>query len=91
MQYSAEQLVKIKELASQLMRPDHIALLIGVDQEEFRRKIKHKGSDAYSAYETGKAETILELRKQEIKLAKLGSPLAVDMVHRFIVDQEENE
>lgn len=91
MPYSAEQLEKIKELASQLMRPDHIALLIGVDQEEFKRKIKHKGSDAYKAYESGKAETILELRKQEIKLALLGSPLAVDIVRRFLVDQEENE
>lgn len=91
MQYSAEQLENIKELSSQLMRPEHIALLLEIDFEEFKRKIKHKGSEAYKAYETGKAETILELRKQEIKLAKLGSPLAVDMVHRFIVDQEENE
>lgn len=91
MHYSPEQLEKIKELASQLMRPDHIALLIGADPEELKRKIKHKGSDVYNAYETGKAETILELRKQEIKLALLGSPLAVDMVRRFLVDQEENE
>ena len=91
MSYLPEQLEKIKELSSKLMRPDHIALLIGVDQEELKRKIKHKGSDAYIAYETGKAETILELRKQEIKLALLGSPLAVDMVRRFLVDQEENE
>lgn len=91
MQYLPEQLEKIKELASQLMRPEHIALLIGVDQEEFKRNIKHTGSPAYIAYETGKAETILELRKQELKLAKLGSPLAVEMVHRFMVDQEQNE
>ena len=91
MRYSEEQLEKIKELASQLMRPEHIALLLGVDQEELKRKIKHLGNEAYAAYETGKAETILELRKQELKLAKLGSPLAVDMVHRFLVDQEQNE
>jgi len=91
MSYSTEQLEMIKELASQLMRPDHIALIVGLDQDELRRKIKHRGSDAYIAYETGKAQTILELRKQEIKLAKLGSPLAVDMVRRFIVDQEQNE
>ena len=91
MQYSPEQMEKIKELASQLMRPEHIALLIGVDQEEFKRNIKHQSNPAYIAYETGKAETILELRKQELKLAKLGSPLAVEMVHRFMVDQEQNE
>ncbi len=91
MQYSTEQLEKIKEMASELMRPEHIALLIGVDQDEFKRHIKHRGRPAYIAYETGKAETIRELRKQELKLAKLGSPLAVEMVHRFIVDQEQNE
>lgn len=91
MLYSAEQLEKIKEMASELMRPEHIALLIGVEQDDFKRHIKHKGSPAYIAYETGKAETILELRRQELKLAKLGSPLAVEMVHRFIADQELNE
>ena len=91
MKYSQEQLQKIKELASQLMRPDHIALLIEVDPEEFKRNIKHKSSEAYKAYETGKAETILELRKQELQLAKLGSPLAVEMVNRFRIDQEQNE
>jgi len=81
---------RIKELASELMRPDHIALLMGIDQDELKRKIKHKGGDAYLAYETGRAETILELRKQELKLAKLGSPLAVEMVHKFMIDQEKN-
>lgn len=91
MQYSTEQLEQIKEMAAELMRPEHIALLIGVDQDEFMRHIKHRGSPAYIAYETGKAETIRELRKQELKLAKLGSPLAVEMVHRFIVDEEQNE
>lgn len=91
MQYSMEQLQQIKEMAAELMRPEHIALLIGVDQDELKRHIKHRGSPAYLAYETGKAETIRELRRQELKLAKLGSPLAVEMVHRFIVDQEQNE
>lgn len=78
-------------MSSELMRPEHIALLIGIDQDEFKRHIKHHGSPAYIAYETGKAETIRELRKQELKLAKLGSPLAVEMVHKFIIDQEQNE
>ena len=91
MKYSEEQLKEVKELASQLMRPDHISLLIGVDQEEFKRNIKHKSSEVYKAYETGKAETILELRKQELQLAKLGSPLAVEMVNQFRIDQEQNE
>ena len=82
---------KIKELAGQFMRPDHFALLVGVDPETFKRNIKHQGNDAYIAYETGKAETLLELRKQELKLAKLGSPLAVEMINNFRIDQEQNE
>lgn len=91
MKYSEDQLAKIKELAGQFMRPDHIALLIGVEQEAFKRNIKHRGHPAYTAYETGKAETIQELRKQEMKLAMLGSPLAVEMVNNFRIDQEQNE
>lgn len=91
MKYSEEQLGKIKELAGQFMRPDHIALLIDVDPEEFKRNIKHQGGEAHRAYETGKAETLLEFHKQELKLANLGSPLAVEMVNQFRIDQEQNE
>lgn len=91
MKYSEEQLEKIKEMAGQFMRPDHIALLIGVDQDTFKRNIKHKSHPAYIAYETGKAETLLEFHKQELKLANLGSPLAVEMINQFRIDQEQNE
>lgn len=91
MQYSLEQLEMIKKYASELMRPDHISLLMGIDQDEFKRKIRHRGGEAYIAYETGRAETILELRRQELKLAKLGSPLAVEMVHKFLIDQDKND
>ena len=91
MQYSQEQLEKIKELAGLLMRPDHIALLTQIDVEEFKRNLKHKTSEVYIAYETGRANTILELRSQELKLAKLGSPAAVEAVQKFIIDQEIDE
>lgn len=88
-EYSVEQLEKIKDLSAKLMRPTQIALLTGIDEEVFKRQLKNRGSQAWKAYETGRAETILQLREQEIKLAKLGSPLAVEMVHKFIKDQDE--
>lgn len=91
MTFSKEQLEKIRELAGFLMRPDQIARLIDIPPGKLRTAIKTTDSPAQIAYETGKAETILEFRKQEVTLAKMGSPLAVEMMERFIIDQKQGE
>lgn len=91
MTYSKEQLEKIRELAGYLMRPDQIARLIEVPPDELKAAIKTKDSIVQIAYETGKAQTILEFRKQEVSLAKMGSPLAVELMEKFIIDQKLGE
>lgn len=91
MTFSNEQLEKIRELAGYLMRPDQIARLIDIPPEKLKTAIKQKNSPAQIAYETGKAETILEFRKQEVTMAKMGSPLAVELMERFIIDQKLGE
>ena len=35
--------------------------------------------------------TIVELRKQEIDMAKLGSPMAVELTQKYIIEQKLNE
>lgn len=89
--YSDEILDKIKEYASFLLRPDQIARSLDIDPLEFKQTLRRKKHPATIAYEKGKVETILLIRKQEIELAKLGSPMAIDMVNKFIIDQELNE
>ncbi len=89
--YSEDQLNKIKEYAGYLMKVDQIALLLDIDLQKFKQDIRNQSSPAYKAYHLGKAETILEIRKQEIQLAKLGSPMAVDLVNRFTHEQKISE
>jgi hypothetical protein len=86
--YSTEVLHQIKEYASYLLRPEQIARLIDCYPDEFKQLLKRKKHPVAVAYEKGKTETILAVRKQEIELAKLGSPMAVEMVAKFIIDQE---
>lgn len=91
MKFSSEQIEQIKEYAGYLLKPDQIARLLDVDPIEFKSFLKQKNHPAAEAYEKGKTETILEIRKQEIKLAKLGSPIALDLVSKFIIEQKQGE
>lgn len=89
--YSNSQLEKIKEYASLLMRPSHIALLLDLDAKEFRDDLRLTKHPAHIAYEKGIAETLLEYHRQEINLSKLGSPTAVELVHKFRLDQIKDQ
>lgn len=89
--YSQKTLDKIKEYAGYLLKPEQIARLLDIDVIEFKENIRRKSHPASKFYELGKLETILELRKQEIQLAKLGSPMAVELVNNFLIEQKQGE
>jgi hypothetical protein len=82
---------KIKEYASLLMPISDIATLIGADEDELKEKIANKSSAESKAYRQGKAETVLEIRRQEIALAKAGSPMAVELVQEYLIEQSQQE
>ncbi|MBO4723586.1 MAG: hypothetical protein IKT03_05720 [Muribaculaceae bacterium] len=91
MTYSQTDLEKIEKLASLYMTISEIASLIDVPAEQLRRDIAVKNSDANKAYNRGKVSTKLELRKQEIMLARVGSPLALENSRRALLDMEDDE
>jgi hypothetical protein len=82
---------RIKELASYLMPIPEMAVLVGIDEDELREVIADKSSEVSKAYHLGKAETILEIRKQEVQLAKTGSPVALENIAKYIIDQAHSE
>ncbi|GHU80663.1 hypothetical protein FACS1894145_7270 [Bacteroidia bacterium] len=82
---------KIKEYASILMSIPDIAVLIGADEDELKSKITNKLSVESKAYRLGRAETVLEIRRQEIALAKAGSPMAVGLMQDYLLDQIQSE
>jgi len=89
--YSEEQIQKIGEYASLLMTITDIAVLIDIDEDFLRSDIAIKSSEVSKVYRLNKAQTILELHRQEIELAKLGSPISVEITNNYIINQQANE
>ncbi len=89
--YSEEILEKVKEYAGLFLLPAQITRLLDLDLQEFKSNLRKINSPLKVAYEKGKFETLLELRKQEIDLAKLGSPMAIELVKGFIIEQKQGE
>ncbi len=46
---------------------------------------------AYKAYHRGKVLSKVQLRSQEMKLAQIGSPLALDNTRKNLLDMEDDE
>lgn len=86
-----EDIEKLEEYASLLLTIDQIALLLEIDAQELRRKIRHGKNDIADAYNRGKLKTIVEIRKQTVEFAKKGSPAAENLVQSYIVKQTQNE
>lgn len=78
-------------MASLYMTISDIATILDVDDTLLREEIANRSSDAGRHYARGKASSKLQLRAQEMQLAKVGSPLALDNVRRNLLDMEDDE
>lgn len=91
MTYSDKELQQIEQMAALYLSISDIATVIGLNTERLRRDIKAKGSPVEQAYTRGKVSSKIALRKQEMMLARVGSPLALDNVRRALMDMEDDE
>lgn len=91
MNYSKEQLNEIKKMASVYMTITEMASIMEISKEELKNDILMEGSPANRAYYSGKNSTKLLLRKQEMELAKVGSPLALENCRAALLDMEDDE
>ena len=82
---------KLKEYAADLLPIETIAILLNEDELLLREAISDRATAISRAYYLGQAETIAAIRKQEVELAKAGSPLAVENVALYIVEQKTSE
>ena len=89
MDYSTQQLETIKELAECLTPLSDMAVLLDVD--ELRLDIRNRATPVSRAYHHAKATTALRLRKQEIELANVGSPLAVQLTNGYLLNMDSDE
>ena len=91
MTLSEEDLQTIEKLASIFMPIKDIAHILGVSDSELRGEIRMKYTDAARAYNRGKSLSKVEILSQEMKLAKLGSPQAVENASKNLLYMEDDE
>ncbi len=91
MDYSDDFVHNVRELAEALTPVSDIAALLDVDESTLRDELCNKLSPVRKAYIKGKATTALALRRQELELAKVGSPLAVQLTASYVKDMTIDE
>lgn len=68
-----------------------IAYILECDAEQLRGAISDEKSPAGMAYRRGKAASKVKLRTQEMQLAMVGSPLALENVAKNLIEMEDDE
>lgn len=91
MNFSDKELQQIEAMASLYLPVTDIATVLNVQPHELRAEIKRPHTPAAQAYRRGKVATKIKLRKQEMMLANVGSPLALQTVATALQDMEEDE
>jgi len=91
MTYSKEVLEQIEKYASIFLPISDIALILNIPAEQLREDVKNRQNDVSKAYFRGKASSKVKLHMQEMQLAMVGSPLALENAAKNLLDMEDDE
>jgi len=91
MNYSKEQLEEIEKYASIFLPISDMAVILDIPAEELREDIKDRQNKASYAYLRGKLASKVKLHTQEMMLAQVGSPLALENAAKNLLDMEDDE
>lgn len=91
MNYSTENLEKVERLASIYLPISDIADILEIPAEVLREDIANKSTEVSMRYRKGKATSKVKLFQQEMMLAQIGSPLALETTHKNLLDMEDDE
>lgn len=91
MKYTEEQLEQIEKFASIYLKISDMATVLDVPAEVLRWDISQRETEVSKRYHKGKAASKVKLLSQEMLLAQVGSPLAVENAHRNLMDMEDDE
>ena len=86
-----KQLKLVEEYASLFFTPDEIALLIDFSPDELKKQLRKTDTDVYRAYMKGKLNTMMNIRRHQITLARNGSQKAEEYVEKLIRLQNSSE
>ena len=91
MTYSEAELKQIELYASIYLKISDMAVILGVPAEQLRSDIADHNTEVSLRYRRGKAASKVKLLHQEMMLAQVGSPLAIENTHRNLLDMEDDE
>ena len=90
-EYSDEVLAQIEQFASIYLKISDIAVLFDIPAEKLRQDIANRQTEVSKRYLRGKAASKVKLHNQEMMLAYVGSPLALENAQRNLMDMEDDE
>lgn len=91
MNYSKQELEAVEKYASIYLPISDMAVMLDVPDDILRDDIKDRHSDVGKAYLRGKIASKLKLHQQEMTLAMIGSPQALQNAKENLLDMEEDE
>ena len=89
--YSDEVLSQIEQFASIYLKISDIAVILDVPAEQLREDIADRSTEVSKRYHKGKAASKVKLLHQEMQLAYVGSPLALENAQKNLMDMEDDE
>ena len=91
MVYTEEQLKQVERFASIYLKISDMAVILDVSPTLLREDIADRNSEVSKRYHRGKAASRVKLLHQEMQLAYVGSPLALENTRNNLLDMEDDE
>ena len=91
MDYTEDVLTKIEQFASIYLKISDMAVILGISPTQLRSDIADRTTEVSKRYHRGKAASRVKLLHQEMQLAYVGSPLALENTRNNLLDMEDDE
>lgn len=91
LEYTEEILAQIEQYSSIYLKISDMAVILDVPAEQLREDIADRSTEVSKRYHRGKATSKVKLLHQEMQLAYVGSPLALENAQKNLMDMEDDE
>lgn len=81
----------IEQYVSIYLKISDMAVILGISATQLREDIADKSTEVSRQYHRGKAASRVKLLHQEMQLAYVGSPLALENTRNNLLDMEDDE
>ncbi len=91
MSYDQQTLDQIESYASIFLPISDMAVILDIHPEQLRMDIANRTTEVSKRYHRGKAASKVKLLHQEMQLAYVGSPLALENTQKNLMSMEDDE